>query len=172
MTNMFDMQGLSVPQNIINLYFMGLMITNHTLTHPVVQDFLKSKQKFDVVILENFVNEAILGFGAHFKAPIIELSTFGPNTWINEAVGIPSPLSYVPHPFLSYTDTMTFFERFWNLIINVLDYTVYKFYFLNKHVTERHGFIPGTLTNYIVLFFRVKYIQPLFPILNRNWIIC
>lgn len=136
MDNLLEMESKWVGENLMNLYFMGMMISNHTLTHPTVQKLLKSNSKFDVIILEIFVNEAMLGFGHHFDAPIVGVSTFGANNWINEMVGTPSPVSYVPHPFLSLTDKMNFVERFWNFIVNAMDLTMYKFFFLSRQVCD------------------------------------
>jgi glucuronosyltransferase len=45
------------------------------------------------------------------------VSTFGASKWTNDLVGSPSPISYVPHPFLSFTDRMTFTERFGNTLM-------------------------------------------------------
>lgn len=175
MDNLLDMDDKWVGENLLNLYFMGIFISNHTLTHPTVQNFLKSNAKFDVVVLENFVVEAMLGFGPHFNASIVALSTFGPNIWINEVIGTPSPLSYVPHPFLKYTDNMNLFERIWNFIVFIMDYAMYKLFFLPKQAAIYEATFPDPKPGFDYLMkhgvslailnshFSTSYPRPLVP---------
>jgi hypothetical protein len=40
----------------------------------------------------------------------------------------PMPLSVTPHPFLSYTDRMTFSQRMENIISNAIEDVVYQLY--------------------------------------------
>ncbi|XP_063702026.1 UDP-glycosyltransferase UGT5-like [Culicoides brevitarsis] len=128
--HLLEFDSTSMFGRLRNLYFFGLMMTNHTMDHPKVKQFLKSDAKFDVIVLEIFVNDAMLGFGSHFKAPVVGISTFGANNWVNEMVGTPSPLSYNPHFNLEYMERMTFMQRVHNFFVNCLDYAFIKFFFL------------------------------------------
>lgn len=94
------MHDTPISKIVQDLYEMGIDISNFTLRHPVTKKFLETDQEFDVVILEIFLTEPLLGFAQKFKAPIIGMSTFGASKWTADLVGTPSPLSYVPHPFL------------------------------------------------------------------------
>lgn len=98
------------------MYFMGEAITNYTLNNADFQKFLHAqpKQHFDVVIVEVFVSEALLGLGTVFDAPVIGFSTFGSFKWTNDLVGTPNMASYVAHSFLGYSDRMTFWQRLSN----------------------------------------------------------
>lgn len=129
MDNILDFETFDTYNKLKNLYGLGLMLTSHTLSHPKVQDLIKSKTHFDVIVLEIFVNEAMLGFGKLFNAPIVGMSTFGANNWINDMVGTPSPLSYNPHFMLEYTEKMSFSQRLHNLFVNLMDYAVMKFWY-------------------------------------------
>lgn len=64
----------------------------------------------------------MLGFSHLFKAPVVALSTFGPVKWVNDMVGSPAPLSYVPHPSLGLSDRMTFYERLTNAAYSTADH--------------------------------------------------
>lgn len=119
--NMFDMADQSVWEGITMTYKFGHMLTNLTLQHPNVIKLINSDEQFDLVILESFLNDAHLGFVHHFKAPCVALSTFGASRWTNEMVGTPSPTSYVPHPFLSFTDRMSFVQRVGNMLMTIFD---------------------------------------------------
>lgn len=100
MDNLLDMHDHSINKIIADLYNMGIFISNFTLNHPITKKFIETDQDFDVIILEIFLDEPLLGFAHRFKAPIIGFSTFGASKWTTDLVGSPSPLSYVPHPFL------------------------------------------------------------------------
>lgn len=126
MDNILDLEDFNIYTKIGNLYGLGLMMTNHTMTHPKMVELLKSNKKFDLVFLEIFVNEAMLGLGHHFNAPVVGMSTFGANNWINDMVGTPSPISYNPHFMLEYTENMTFVQRMYNFFVNILDYGIQK----------------------------------------------
>lgn len=96
---------------------MGIRITNYTLHHTTVKYLLNSTHEhFDIVIMEIFLNEAMLGFGCHFNAPTIAFSPIGSFKWTDDLVGSPAPISYVPHPFLRFTDHMTFLQRIENTL--------------------------------------------------------
>lgn len=100
MMSLLDIHDSPIHKIIADVYGMGITISNFTLQHPVTKKFLETEHEFDVVILEIFLSEPLLGFAHRFNAPIIGFSTFGASKWTTDLVGSPSPLSYVPHPFL------------------------------------------------------------------------
>lgn len=59
----------------------GKVLSNFTLNHPNTRSLLLGNRKFDLVIVEIFACEALIGFGQHFSAPVIGLSTFGASLW-------------------------------------------------------------------------------------------
>ncbi|KAJ8918829.1 hypothetical protein NQ315_011115 [Exocentrus adspersus] len=97
----------------------GNDLTRRTIEHPNVQALLKSNEQFDVVIVQQFINDAHKVFAYHYKAPLIIMSTLGPNAWVNNLVGNPSPPSYVPDVFLSYGTHMNFRQRLVNWLYTV-----------------------------------------------------
>lgn len=100
-------------------HFMVAMAED-TLNHTNVQKLIHSDETFDVVIVEEFMNQAHKAFATHFKSHLIVLSTMGANVWVNDLVGNPTPLAYVPDFILGYFNLMTFCER----VINTIHYTV------------------------------------------------
>jgi hypothetical protein len=135
MSSLLDMPDLGILEIISDIYDMGIFITNHTMNNPKVKTLIASDQKFDVIIVEIFLSEALIGFGHHFKAPVIGISTFGASKWTNDLVGTPSPLSYIPHPFLSFTDQMNFVQRLGNTMMNLFE-TIYMNLFYYPHQRE------------------------------------
>lgn len=130
--NLFEMQNMSVIDSISHVYDMGITITNHTLSLKAVKEFIHSKPTFDVVVMEIFVNEAMLGFAESFNAPVIGFSTFGASKWTTDLVGTPSPPSYVPHPFLSFKDRMSFTERFGNTAMAIFEEIYMNYFYLPR----------------------------------------
>lgn len=81
------MHSQSVIKSITEIYEMGITITNYTLNHPATMKLLASGEKFDLIIVECFISEALFGIGQHFNAPVIALSTFGASKWTTDLVG-------------------------------------------------------------------------------------
>lgn len=135
MSGLLDMADFGIWRIINDLYDMGIFITNHTMNNPKIKQLIASDQKFDVVIVEIFLSEALIGFGHHFNAPVIGVSTFGASKWTNDLVGTPSPLSYVPHPFLSFTDHMTLTERMGNTMMNIFETTYMNLFYYHLQVS-------------------------------------
>ncbi|XP_035916783.1 UDP-glycosyltransferase UGT5-like [Anopheles stephensi] len=119
--NLLAMADQSIWESITLTYKFGQILTNYTLQHPNVKKLIASNEKFDLIIMESFLNDAHLGFAHHFKAPCLVMSTFGASRWTNDMVGTPSPISYVPHPFLSFTDRMSFVQRIGNMLMAIMD---------------------------------------------------
>ncbi|CAH0555380.1 unnamed protein product [Brassicogethes aeneus] len=126
--NLFDF-GNTPP--VITLFVMnglGNEVTDLTFAHPNVQKLLNDKhEKFDAVIVEQFVNDAMKYFAYHFNAPLVSFSTVGANAWVNPLVGNPAPPSFVPDVFLSYSSRMSFVERLKNTLFSVISE-------LNRHL--------------------------------------
>ncbi|KAJ8928781.1 hypothetical protein NQ314_018639 [Rhamnusium bicolor] len=114
--NFFDLEHMSPFLNIPFMNFVGNNCTQKTLEHPNFKKLIKSNEHFDVVILEQFHDDALKVLGYHYKAPLILFSTIGASSWINPLVGNPAPPSYIPDIFLKYTSNMTFWQRMVNWI--------------------------------------------------------
>lgn len=100
----------------------------YTMSDPAVQKLLNSNEKFDICIIEFLMNESLLGFGAQFDCKIIAMSTFGQVRYINDMVHSPMPLSTTPHPFLSFTDQMTFWQRMENVYMTAIEDIAFYIY--------------------------------------------
>lgn len=106
------------------MYKLSIFVTNFTLSHPVVQAFLADPdEKFDVIVCEATLTQALMGFGQHFNAPVVGFSPLGAPMSVTAMVGSPYPISYVPHLFLSFTDRMSFGQRMVNLIVTMFERT-------------------------------------------------
>lgn len=100
----------------MDLLAESIASTRHTLQSQSVQELLKSNTNFDVIVLEAFLNEALLGLGYYFNAPIVSFSPFGATKLTNDMVGSPASSAYVPHVTLSFTDKMSLGQRMINTL--------------------------------------------------------
>ncbi|XP_039451155.1 UDP-glycosyltransferase UGT5-like [Culex pipiens pallens] len=123
-SNMLNFAQMGALDSIKKTYAFGQTVTNETLTDPAVTKLINSNEMFDLIVLEIFMNDAMLGFVHHFNAPCVAMSTFGASKWTTDLVGTPSPPSYVPNPFLSFTDHMTFKERALNTVMSAVEILV------------------------------------------------
>ncbi|CAH0555378.1 unnamed protein product [Brassicogethes aeneus] len=131
--NLFKMTNIPMIMRLPFMNSMGNDITERTFAHPKIQKLLDDQnEKFDAVIVENFINDAMKYFAYHFKAPLISFSPVGANAWVNILVGNPAPPSYIPNAFMDYSSQMTFFERVLNNLFDVISS-------LNTHLI----FFPG-----------------------------
>nr|WHM27969.1 UDP-glycosyltransferase family 469 member A1 [Frankliniella occidentalis] len=108
----------------------GAVIVNETLSSPVVKaELYKPGQKFDLVIAELFFfQEAFITLGHHFKAPVVAINPFGASQFINELSGNPVNPSWVPSPFLGFSDRMSFIQRAINAFLHVGTHLSYFYY--------------------------------------------
>ena len=120
--NVFDMGEANIL--LMGPLFFTTMVdlTDRTLGQPEVQKLIHSGEKFDVVIVEQFMNEAHKGFAKHFNAPLIVFSTIGASSWVNPLVGNPTMVSYDPEPLRGFSSKMTLYERY----INAFTYSYFQ----------------------------------------------
>lgn len=62
---------------LFSYWWMGLGSTEHALKSKAVKDFIMNDNtKFDLILNEQFFQEAMLMFTHKYKAPIVTLSEF------------------------------------------------------------------------------------------------
>ncbi|KAB0798219.1 hypothetical protein PPYR_09212 [Photinus pyralis] len=118
--NLFVQTDYSIFQKVEWLDTLGIDFTALALKNSNVQKFIRENHHFDLVIVENFYNEALLGFCHHFQALCIGVSSLFSPYWFNGKMGSPAPPSYVPHFLVAYTSKMSFWQRFYNTIVYVI----------------------------------------------------
>ncbi|KAG8315501.1 UDP-glucuronosyltransferase 1-1 [Homalodisca vitripennis] len=97
--------------------WLGMDLSAQTFSDKKIKELIESNEQFDLVIIEAlFTQEAFLGFGHKFKAPVICLQPFNSFSVVNKAAGNPLSISYIPDMAFSSSDHMSFFERFCNTI--------------------------------------------------------
>nr|QIK00366.1 UDP-glycosyltransferase [Xylotrechus quadripes] len=140
----YDRESMSFRRSVKFLHNMAYELTHALLAHENFQSLLKSETKFDVIIAEYFMNEALLGVGHIFNAPVVLFSTLPSSALTNHLFANPAPSSYVPYILSSYTGKMDLWQRLSNLAYNAYD-TLYKQYhmlplhdaLLKRYISEK-----------------------------------
>ena len=145
MTDFFVVGGKSESTffKIQSLWYFGVETTKIALDSPVVKEFIeKDKTPFDLIIVEQFQQEAFNMFAIKYNCPLMTIGTLDIADYMDRARGALTPWSHVPH-FLSYkTDRMTFFERLENTAVSLFDAIGRKFYYLPKQTQlAREAFV-------------------------------
>uniref|UniRef100_A0A6B2EIL5 Putative udp-glucuronosyltransferase n=1 Tax=Phlebotomus kandelakii TaxID=1109342 RepID=A0A6B2EIL5_9DIPT len=108
--------------NLFLVWNVGLLSTKYALEHPEVARLIRSdSEEFDLVISEQFGQEAFLMFARKYNAPIVTISTYDFTDYLDLNAGFRAPFSFVPHILLPYTDDMTFTQRAYNLFFSLCD---------------------------------------------------
>lgn len=108
------------------LYEWGKEACNNTLNSAALKHVLDQKTHYDVILLEQFNTDCVLGVAHLLKSPVIGLSSCFILPWYFERTGSPIIPSHIPALFLGETDQMTLSGRLANWI------TFHGFNFLYK----------------------------------------
>ncbi|XP_053664500.1 UDP-glycosyltransferase UGT5-like [Anopheles marshallii] len=142
--NLFEYKN---APNLMVLYLVynefGPLSSQGVLEHPKMIELMKSGERFDAVIVESFASEVLYGLAEHFGGHLFAFAPFGASMWTSELVGTPYPYSYIPHTFLSFTNDMSFWQRFANALVGHLDKLYYRCVFLPKQEAMFHRYFPN-----------------------------
>lgn len=81
------------------------------LSDPETKEFLRSGQKFDLLIIDGAYPECAMGFVHFYGAPFIYINTVGMYTGSVSLAGNPTPFSVTPFLAKSFNDNMSFLQR-------------------------------------------------------------
>ncbi|XP_065088127.1 UDP-glycosyltransferase UGT5-like [Ochlerotatus camptorhynchus] len=118
-------------KNLFLYWRLGLETSRYALENKNVQQFIKRQDlHFDLIVSEQFFQESLLMFAHKFKAPIVTISTIGYSDYMDRAMGLLTPWSFVPHMLLDYEDRMNVFQRSYNALLSTFDYIGREFHYL------------------------------------------
>ncbi|CAH1159687.1 unnamed protein product [Phaedon cochleariae] len=153
-----EITKLNTFSEIFLLGVLGNKAVQGTLENPTFQELLRSNKTFDVIILDQFLNDGLKAIACHFNAPLIMFSTIAANSWVNTISGNPAPPSYIPDLFSEYGPHMTFWQRTKNTLV-VLFHDLVRYFITypkqNEMVKKYFPQCPNveTLTKNVSLFF-------------------
>ncbi|XP_056636807.1 UDP-glycosyltransferase UGT5-like, partial [Diorhabda sublineata] len=115
-SNVVDFSGLSYWKQLNWVTELGIKKSTLTFKNKNVQNLLKSNETFDLVISTNLFSDSFAYFAYKFKCPSIILIPGSTNLFSNYLVANPSPPSYVTNLLADYGADMNFWQRFSNII--------------------------------------------------------
>ena len=143
--NLFDMESQNRIIMSFMMWAMGEAVCHHVLQEENVQKLIHSTDlHFDLLVTEAFIHECFLGFAHKFKAPIIQVCTYGGSDFMAHWVGSPNPYSYVPDEFLHYTDKMNFWERMHNTVLVTIKHVGRQLIHLPKQIAAMQKYFNYT----------------------------
>lgn len=134
-----DAEDMTSLKFIPYIHAMRDNISDAELSHPKVQQLIKTKEKFDLVIIE-IIYPHLLAFGEIFKCPTILVSSFELQSLIHMTVGNPShPVLYPEHTIPLYGE-LSFKERIFSTIYQVGTnlFVTYKAYPEKHKIAIKH----------------------------------
>lgn len=88
-----------------------------------------NKEKYDLIILEEFNTDCPLGIAHKFNAPFIALSSCAMMSWHYDRMGMPHIPSYMPVLFSQNAEKMTFIQRLKNWFVIHTHNLIYRWVF-------------------------------------------
>ncbi|XP_037926212.1 UDP-glycosyltransferase UGT5-like isoform X1 [Hermetia illucens] len=120
--DLFSLTEMTTSDFIQLVHLIGLTTTDYALKHPKVQELLHDKKlEFDLLLAEQFYQEAFLALAYKYKVPVVTMATLGFGNYMSQMMGFITPLSFVPHGYLTFDDQMTLYERFVNTYISLYE---------------------------------------------------
>ncbi|CAH0556951.1 unnamed protein product [Brassicogethes aeneus] len=109
-------------------------ISNNILKNSELKKLHEEGQTFDVVVIEEFLCDSLKVLHYNFKASLIAFSSIGPNSMVNDLVGNPSPLSYIPEMSSGLPTKMNFIHRVKN-VLRFLMGKAFNYFYISKYQT-------------------------------------
>lgn len=123
---------------------LGFRMCENILKNPMVFDMMLN-DSFDLIIIDIFFSESLLGFAQHFGAPVIGISSIGWKTIIDGLVGNTTPLSYVTNNAMTHlhSQNMNFWRRSLNVAMSALQWLHYNYEFVPAHKELYKRYFPN-----------------------------
>ncbi|CAG9863739.1 unnamed protein product [Phyllotreta striolata] len=132
-------------QSTIEFLELCKYYTEIPLKQSQIQEFIRSNETFDLVIVENFCNEAHVGFAGHFGAPVVIFSSQPMHEWSSHFVGNVNLPSISTNSLSSLTNRMGFYERLQSFCLNLF-YSIYKeLYFYPEQQELMDKYFPNKM---------------------------
>ncbi|CAH1985004.1 unnamed protein product [Acanthoscelides obtectus] len=93
------------------------------------QRFMKERHRyhFDLMIIEMFNTDCLMGLADIFNVPVIGLSSCTLMPWASDRFANPIHTGYIPNNLLPHSDRMNFLERVENTVVTTLHRFFYRY---------------------------------------------
>ncbi|XP_039492981.1 UDP-glycosyltransferase UGT5 isoform X1 [Drosophila santomea] len=129
--------------DFINEYVLNL--TRTVLNNEGVRRSILGPQKphFDLVVMDVWRFDVLMGLAAYFDAPIIGLGSYGTDYKIDELMGNISPMSYLQSPSSRFYDLEAYGQRLSYLVERTVMYINYKWRHVRKQEALYKEYFPS-----------------------------
>ncbi|KAH8419631.1 hypothetical protein KR222_011178 [Zaprionus bogoriensis] len=125
-----QMHAQSVMERFTRMIYAGTTNVDLLLSDGQVRKLLTSGEKFDLLIVDLFLSEALLGLSYYYGIPTVAISPTGANSWLNNMFGNPQSSSLDPSNFLPFTERMNTRQRIVNTLMSTFERLTYNFFHL------------------------------------------
>ncbi|KOC70104.1 UDP-glucuronosyltransferase 2B20 [Habropoda laboriosa] len=119
-----------IIRDLVMLHYMSGKSCETCLSDPTVKEFIDSKPKFDVILVESFNTNCFMTLVHKLNAPFIQISTHQLMPWAIDDFGLSQETSYIPAMFTRLPRPMNFLERTLNTItasfLSLVFHTIYE----------------------------------------------
>lgn len=165
---------LSKINRIVRLGYLAKFSCEIGLSSQVIQNFMKIRHEYDLLIIEFFNSDCFLGLAHGIRAPIIGLSSSTLMPWVSGRLGNSINTAYIPDNLMDYSHTITFFERIENTLVTLYHHFYYKYFILSSDntiirkyldikATRVEKFIANTSLILVNAHFSLSLPRPLVP---------
>ncbi|CAK1556340.1 unnamed protein product [Leptosia nina] len=142
--NVFTMVDLNAEEFHNKIIWPGgLALTEEALKSTEVQDLLSSNAKFDLIINEQFFQEAFYALAVKYNAPLALVITHGNCMKHNFVTRNPLQWATITHELLNLHHPTSFLGRLRNMYFSLYELFWWKFWFLIKQEELMYKHIPG-----------------------------
>jgi glucuronosyltransferase len=112
------------------LYEWGIEACDHTLNSSAIKNVLNQgrREPFDLIIVEQFNSDCMLGVAHKLNAPVIGLSSCNIMPWHFPRIGLPYEPGFYPTTFIGGSDHMSFGKRISNWFTFVYMNVMYRLF--------------------------------------------
>ncbi|PZC79478.1 hypothetical protein B5X24_HaOG200298 [Helicoverpa armigera] len=131
--NVFSM--VNVPAEKFHegiLWKGGIAFTELVLNSTEIKAFLAKDNKFDLVISEQFFQEALNLLAYKYNAPLVLVTTYGNCMRHNIITRNPLQLATVLQEFLDVRDPTSFWGRMRNLYFSMYEYIYWRYFYMEE----------------------------------------
>lgn len=123
----FRKSYLTILQTGLALTISGKDNCEVLLANEAVQNIVKQKQKFDIMIMEQFNSDCALGIAYKLQVPVVAISSHVLMPWHYNRLGVPSNPSFVPFHFTEGGTRPTLKQKLERTVLDVYFKTIYFF---------------------------------------------
>ncbi|KAI9587732.1 UDP-glycosyltransferase UGT5 [Glossina fuscipes] len=118
----------SILERFTRLMYASTSNIDLLLSDEGVHKMLKRKEKFNLLVVDLFLSDALLGLAFYYKVPVVVISPSGSNTWLHQIFGNPQNAALDPSSFLPYSENMHIWQRCLNTLMAVFEKLTYSFF--------------------------------------------